>query len=438
MLKYKILILTSLIEFEESLSVRVREWQRNFWGIFGLGVWGIFLLVLTIRNVVRPSDLADIGVYLAGARYWIEGTALYGYKQNTGFVYSPFAAICYTPLTLLPPIVARTLWQVFSAGILLTGLAGLCKYGPFPHITRRSLAVAFVLLLPLSAHNFVECQSNALVIGLIMIAVTAVSLERWMLAAIAIAGAVYWKIYPIVVAMLLVLIAPTKITWRLFFAFLAMALIPFVCQNSSYVLEQYQLWYTTRIQDNRLNYPLKIAPLDLWYLLVRRAGMPISETAYQILRICSGAAIAWFCILGRLRGWQRERILGGMFSFVCAWILLFGPASENETYLLLAPAVVLGVLESLSRPSPVISRSLILSAYLLLFLSMAIRQAFFPSLRLSFFLTLQPIAALCFLGYALLHYCWPSKQVLAFPLWGTGKLTSKGYEGSTLSKEEIG
>lgn len=390
--------------------MQVKEQQKNFWIFFGLGLWGIFLLGLTIRNIVRPGSVGDTGVYLMGARHWMEGAALYTYQQNVGFVYSPFAAICYTPLTLMPPFVARTLWQFVSAAILLIGLAGLCKYGPFSHIMRRSLGAAFALLLPLSMYNFVESQANALVIGLIMIAVTAVSLKRWMLAAIAIGIAVYWKVYPIVVAMLFIVIAPTQMTWRLLLVFLVLALIPFACQKASYVLEQYQLWYATRIQDNRLNYPVKIAPLDLWYLLVRRAKMPISETAYQILRILSGAAIAWFCILGRLRRWPSERVLGGMFSFVCAWILLFGPASEHETYLLLAPAVVLGVLESLSLPSPIISRSLILSAYLLLFFSMAIRQFFFPTFHTSFFIVFQPIAAICFLGYALLYYCWPNKR----------------------------
>ena len=397
--------MTTLFRFEESRRVQVKEQRKNFWIFFGLGLWGIFLLSLTIRNILRPNDVGDTGVYLAGARHWIEGVALYTYEQNIGFVYSPFAAICYTPLTLVPPFVARTLWQFFSAAILLIGFAGICKYGPFPGINGRLLAAGLVLLLPLSMHNFVESQANALVIGFMMIAVTAVSLERWMLAAIAIGIAVYWKVYPIVVAMLFILIAPTQMTWRLLLVFLMMALIPFACQKASYVLEQYQLWYATRIQDNRLNYPLKIAPLDLWYLLVRRARLPISETAYQIFRVLSGAAIAWFCIVGRLRKWPSERILGGMFSFVCAWIILFGPASENETYLLLAPAIVLGVLESLSLPSPTISRSLILSAYLLLFFMMGIRQAFFPTARLSFLLPFQPIAAVCFLGYALLYYC---------------------------------
>ena len=46
-------------------------------------------------------------------------------------------------------------------------------------------------------------------------------------------------------------------------------------------------------------------------------------------------------------GWWRQVLLyGGLFAFVCAWMVLLGPASEWLTYLLLAPAAALAVVAS--------------------------------------------------------------------------------------------
>ena len=109
-----------------------------------------------------------------------------------------------------------------------------------------------------------------------------------MIAAIAIALATHWKVYPLVVGLLLVLIAPGKFTWRLALGGVVLALVPFLFQERSYVIEQYRLWYDTRTADNRLLYSIKIAPWDLWFVLVRVAGIPINEAVYRSIQAMAG------------------------------------------------------------------------------------------------------------------------------------------------------
>jgi hypothetical protein len=43
-----------------------------------------------------------------------------------------------------------------------------------------------------------------------------------------------------------------------------------------------------------------------------------------------------FCLVGVRMNWPKERALAGMLALVCIWMTLFGPASELQTYVLLA------------------------------------------------------------------------------------------------------
>jgi len=387
------------------------QWPRQFWAMASIAAWGVALSVVVGKSLALSSRLTNVDRYLEAGGNWIQGLPLYIYTPNKGFVYAPFSALFYAALSYLPESLSGTLWCLISAGLLLAGMLGMMTVGPFRQIPTSSRGLVLLLVLPLALGNLDSAQANAFVIGLIMIAVAAACVERWMIAAIAIALATHWKVYPLVVGLLLVLIAPGKFTWRLVLAVLALALIPFLFQERSYVIEQYRLWYGTRTADNRLLYSIKIAPWDLWFVLVRVAGIPLNEAAYRSIQAVGGLAIACFCLYGRWNQWPKERLFGGMFSLVCVWMTLLGPASELHTYLLLGPAVAFGLVEVFSNRSDTLSRALVLAAYLLLLLAI-LRVAFIPRYANVYILSLQPLGAAIFLAYALKHY-------LSNTLWRT-------------------
>jgi hypothetical protein len=93
-------------------------------------------------------------------------------------------------------------------------------------------------------------------------------------------------------------------------------------------------------------------------------------------------------------------VLVGMFSLVCIWMTLCGPATESQTYLLLGPAVVLAMVEGMVAPRPVWLRACVCWAFALLLLALA-RNAFAPHLKELWLLAAQPVAALSFLIYCL-------------------------------------
>jgi hypothetical protein len=87
--------------------------------------------------------------------------------------------------------------------------------------------------------------------------------------------------------------------------------------------------------------------------------------------------------------------------FVSIWMTLCGPATELQTYVLLAPAVVLVLTDTFLSARALWLRIGMLSVYLLLVLAVA-RTSFLPSLKSLWVLTIQPIAAVIFLALCVL------------------------------------
>lgn len=262
-------------------------------------------------------------------------------------------------------------------------------------------ACAHLLLVPLALGNLDVAQANPLVIGLLMGAVSSAQAHRWARAALCVAVATSFKIYPLSLGLLLILIAPPRFYAYLAGSLAAFALLPFAFQPPGYVRALYSTWISTRAGDDRLEYSARHAPLDLWLLLNRLFGCHIPESWYRLVQVGGGAAIALFVLMGRKRGWERGRILAGLFVLACIWMTLLGPATEGFTYVLLAPAVVMALLETGRKKRPLWLKSLAGGVALLLFAAVT-KNSLIPALRHSEALRLtQPLAALLFLFYSL-------------------------------------
>jgi hypothetical protein len=264
-------------------------------------------------------------------------------------------------------------------------------------IPRARYGLVFLLLLPLSLGNFNNGQVNPMVIGLLMIAIVGARVGRWWLVAFCIAMATYLKIYPIVLGMLLAVMFPKRFTWRFVVALLVLGAFSFLLQRPSYVLEQYEAWWHTRISDHRHFYALRLAPRDLW-LLLHDLHLSLPESAYQLLQVCTGALIALYAFIRRSRGDSLNALLVGVFFLSVCWMLLLGPATESATYILLAPVVVLEVVNLLKNRLSLVPGLLLFGSLGLLLLSLAI-NSFTHANRNPHAMVMQPLAALLFVTY---------------------------------------
>jgi hypothetical protein len=368
------------------------------WNLTALAVWITIFLGLAIRILANPNRATAFTVYRLAGSHWVNAQHLY--EDWRGFVYSPLSAAFFAPFSLLPPGWGNLCWTWLNTGLFLVGIAAVLRSGIYAGITLRHHGIAYLLVVPLALGNLDTGQANPTVIGLVLLAVAAVPAGGWNLAALCVAAATYLKIYPLAVGLIFLLMAPRQLSWRLLLLLLVLGVLPFMFQHWSYVSQQYHEWVATRAADNRRLYPIKDVPLDLWFLLVRFGHLPIPSVVYTAFQVLSGAAIALFCLVGIRKNCSKDRLLAGILALVCIWMTLCGPATELQTYVLLAPAVVLTLLDVFLRSRPLWLRIGMLLAYALFVLAVA-RTSFLPGQKSLWVLTIQPVAALVFLGFCL-------------------------------------
>ena len=332
----------------------------------------------------------------------------------SGFIYSPVTAAFFAPFSCLPPALAHSLWLLINAAALLGGITALFMTNLFPPISQKCLGIIYLLLLPLALGNLDVGQANPLVIGLLMLAIAAVRTNRWNVAALCVAIPTFFKIYPLAVGMLVCVIAPRRFVWRLLLVLLLLAVAPFLFQHWTYVSDQYHAWIATRIADHRSTYPAKYAPVDLWFMLHWVGQLPIQPWVYSLIQIGAGAALAFFCLCGRWKNWEIERLLIGLFFLVSVWMTLCGPATESHTYLLLAPAIVIAVVQAFHERQSSVLCALLSIAYLLQLVNHDSRTLYFFHFGQRWVFSAQPLSALLFLGYCVFWFLndsfWPEAQ----------------------------
>jgi hypothetical protein len=368
--------------------------KRRPWATVALALWTVALTVLLTRAGLQPHRLSSLATYLNGGAAWQTSSPLY--TDWRGFVYPPVIAWFFSILRDLPLTLAAVLWRALTAGTFLFGLGALLRSGVFRRIPPGSRGLVFIAVLPLSIGNIDNAQANPLIAGLMMLAVAAFQTESWTLCAFAAAVSIAFKIYPVALALLLCLLRPKQLSWRIALILLLLALVPFALQDVHYVSAQYHTWLQTRLADDRFHYPMKDAPLDLWYLLVRLGNLPVSVRLYEAVQVIAGIALAALVWVRSRRGVSIADNLAVLYLLVSVWMLLLGPATENQTYVVLAPAAALLAIQTIYSGSRS-SRILAFAAYGFL-LAAVCRNSLIPSLKSPAFMAIQPIGALILLA----------------------------------------
>jgi hypothetical protein len=390
-------------------------WDRHrIWNMSAWVVWTAIVVALILRPLLLSHRGTSFDTYQLAGLHWLRGEEIY--TQWMGFVYSPAVAAFFAPFAWMPTALANVFWRLLNSALLLGGLAAFLKSGLFADIREKNFGVLYLLLAPLAIGNIDISQANPLVEGLLLLAIAAVYKERWSSAAICIAIATYFKIYPIAVGLLICVIAPHRFSWRMLIALLLLLLIPFLFQHWTYVWNQYHAWIATRTSDDRRQWPIEKLPLDLWFLIHRVWHLPIPPKVYSFIQLGSAGALALFCAVQTLRGWTKIRILIGLFCLVSIWMTLCGPATESYTYLILAPATVLALVQAFEGHQPMQLRVLVSAAYILQLLAVT-RASFLPHFKPFWALSVLPFSALLLLAYALLwlfnNSLWPLEEPLA-------------------------
>jgi len=360
-----------------------------------VALWTAALIGICIRIGISPHVHDVFGTYVDAGRKWEAAQPLYTYTR--GFVYSPLVAAFFALFSWLPISVGSMLWRLLNACILIIAICWWIRARMHEHIPKSSNWLVFLLILPLTVGNFNNGQVNPIIIGLLMISILAAHDERWTLSAVCMAVATYLKVYPLSVGLLLVLIYPRQFGWRLLLVLAAMGALSFVLQRPDYVFEQYQRWFRTRAADDR-RMNMDIAPRD-FSMILRLLHINLQAQFVSILQIIAGAATAAVCVIGRIQKWTIQRLSIWVLSAGTCWMLLFGPTTEDATYAMIAPALVFALVDCFQQDTPVAMRVLISTSFAVLLLGLVL-NAFFGLKKTPGLMSIQPLGALAFAGYA--------------------------------------
>jgi hypothetical protein len=361
------------------------------------GLWAAVLLGILIRVGLFSHSHDVFGTYADAGRKWTASQPLYSYTR--GFVYSPLVAAFFAPFSWLPISLGSVLWRLLNAALFVGAIFWWLKSEISSRIPKSSYWLVFLLILPLSLGNFNNGQVNPMIIGVLMAAILAAYEERWTLAAFAIGFSTYLKIYPLSVGLLLVLLYPRQLGWRLALALILMGAVSFILQRPAYVLEQYQRWFSTRAADDR-RMNMDIAPRD-FAMILRLLHIHLSAHMVLVLQLLAAAGAAVLCVTGRLRKWSEKRLLTCVFTTGTCWMLLFGPATEDATYAMIAPVLVFALVQALYQNTLSWMRVLVCASFALLLVGLVL-NAFFSLKKTPPLMSVQPFGALLFAGYSIL------------------------------------
>jgi hypothetical protein len=369
-----------------------------------LGLWFLSVATICVRIHGHPGWHSVFPTYRNAGAAWIHQAQLYGAPGI--FLYSPLVAALFSPFALIPQNVAEVLWRLLLGLALPLSLWFSAR--TLFDFSKDQFAWLFLLIVPLTLSSLNNGQANIIIIVLFLIAAGAASQSRWFICAFCAAFVAYWKIYPIAFALLLAVVFPKKLIFRILLMLVGLFVVSLFLQKPSYMLQQYSDWLVNLASDRRRAHEYYGRWRD-FYLLLRLLGIPISAMWWTVMEVTAGAVAAAICLLGTVRHWPRATVLLGAMSLAIVWMLLFGPATEAATYVLIAVPSAYLVIAGWSDISQLALRVVSTLTYLG-FVGAHILNSWFPIKKNVYFVhAIQPCLTLCFCAALFL---WWKRQLL--------------------------
>jgi hypothetical protein len=294
-------------------------------------LWVVPMLVVGVLVALRPRHrTVTLDSYHVAAGNWWVGQSLYVGPQ--GMNYLPHFAVLFSPFHFLPLWLGEVLWRFCAAATLAGGLWRLMR-ALFRSEPERPFFWASLLTMPLCMTSLRNGNANAVFGGVTLLAVVATVDRRWWLAVGLMALATALKPLGIV----LLLLAPIfygPLRWRLPAALLGLAAFPFLFASPAYVCSQYQAAWGN-LQACAVVTEHRFADING---LLRTFGTEFRPDVSKLVRVLAGGltAAVWWRSARRL----REPLPGlWLYALATAYLMLFNPMNEENSYGILAPAL---------------------------------------------------------------------------------------------------
>jgi hypothetical protein len=385
-----------------------------------LAAWALFALALSINACVRPDRHSNYPCFESGSKAWWNNQNMYDHHVcPSDFRYGPLFAVTLTPWAVLPTWLGGLLWNWLNLGLFFWSVRALLRRVLPGDWTPQRETLFLFLALAGSARMIWSAQSNPLIFAAVAGAAIAILDRRWWLAAVLLAAPVHIKVWPLAAALLLIACWPRQLGWRFAIALVVLAAVPLVTKPPAIVMARYHDWYTAMVGPMlQIRHEYRDA-WTIWELIT-----PVNLKAYLVLQLSTAMGVLALCLWQRWQLRSTAKLLTFVLGMWTAWQLVFGPATERNTFGLIAPLVAWAVVTALTEHR---GRTWMLVAFVLMDV-LAIGQIERAVLEVCpAILAAHPVGVLLFAGW-LIHYARGWDTVDARPIHGEG--LSRGFVGA--------
>ena len=286
------------------------------------------MLVISALVAHSPKRTVSTLYHEASANWW---AAKGLYEGPAGMNYLPHFAVLFSPFHLLPFALADILWRCTAAALLASGIWRLAKQ-QFGNDAMRAFLLASVLALPLCLGALRNGQANAMFAALTLQAVAALARAEWSKATIWMMLA--FAIKPLgIVLVLLTPVCYAPMRWRVALGLIAVVVFPFLFQKGDYVLAQHRS-FANNLQACAAVTEHRFADIN-GILRTFEAELPVRASKLIRAAACVITLGLWW--FGARRLVEPRRALW-LLALTAAYLMLFNPMNEANSYVIIAPA----------------------------------------------------------------------------------------------------
>lgn len=333
-------------------------------------LWVAFFAIIA-SLIVGGSKRSVLVYYHEASNRWVHSQELYS-PSGEGFLYFPVFALVYVPFWYLPPLAAALLWR---AGSLLLLALGFWKWSKLTGNTdESSFLLASLVTLPICWGAILNGQATTAMTGVLMCAYADAHDRRWWRTTLWFLLALIAK--PIAAAPVCLLAALHRpLWWRAPLAILGAFAIPFAAHSPTYVWEQTVGWFELVRAANEAgmspNWAHLLGALELF-------GVHFAPQTQLVIRVGAGLVVLGMCAL-LMR--YRPRVEAHFFTLTLgmAYLMLFNPRTEGNTYLALAPCLGLLIAGMVRRADARVRTALWIGCAVAIFGNYELSKLFLPN-----------------------------------------------------------
>lgn len=292
--------------------------------------WALFAAIIAVLVALSPEAHTVTPNYRDACLRWFAGQDIYGEGPH-GFLYFPHAAILFAPFAYLPW--GDVLWRLVGIGGLALAVKRFVALAP-PADRRMAFRWMTVAAIPPALASARNGQMNLILAAAMAFAVASLAERRWNWAAFWLCLGVAMK--PLMAVPIAVAVVCYRPVWKpLALGLLLVVAAPFATQAPAFVASQHaRCLEKLQLAAN----PGSDNPASDLFGLLSFAGWEFSPAVQTAVRAAAAVALLAVCYIA---AWRKPKRTASalLLTFLACYLTLFNPRTENNGYVVLAPAL---------------------------------------------------------------------------------------------------